>query len=641
MNNCKLYKGYIKTYGKRSAETLSGRTSWKSLEEVKHFDSYAGVLDDNTILVDVDDETLSGVLLKIIRDTKIKCKVIKTTRGRHFLFYNHRNLKCSTHSHLAVGLVADIKVGSKISYEVLKIDGNARECERDIEQGEDYDELPTWLLPVKSKVNFWEMEEGDGRNSAIFSYIRTLQRAGLKVEEIRECCRLMNKHVFKQPLSTSELETVLRDEAFNSISFYESVEGKGEVFAHDIFGDYLINKYNIVILNSHVHAYQNGAYILKNEGLDREMVNEIKNLKVSQRREVSTYIQAIAPITKPAPARYIGVANGNIDLGEDSGKGEYILLPHTPDIVVTNQIPWDYNPDAYSEDMDNALNAFACNDKQVRLLLEECVGYCFYRLNLLQKFFIFTGDKANGKSTFLRCIVELLGGSNISGVPIQGFEDKFAVANLLGKLANIGDDIGDGYLNDRISSTVRPIVSGDMVAAEFKFQNSFTFSPYAKLIYSANTIPRSKDATGALLRRMVIVPFEAKFKGKDCDKHILKKLLSRESMEYLLRLGLEGLCRALHNQDFTQSQKVDAAIEDYNRINNPILFFIEEVGKDAIVNETTRDVYQRYQLHCSENGTQALSQIGFSRQLCQEMNLDTYVRKVDGKTWRFYQRKFQ
>ena len=58
-------------------------------------------------------------------------------------------------------------------------------------------------------------------------------------------------------------------------------------------------------------------------------------------------------------------------------------------------------PDAYSEIVDKTLNKLACGDKQIRALLEELIGFTFYRRNELRKAFILVGDKSNGKSTYL------------------------------------------------------------------------------------------------------------------------------------------------------------------------------------------------------------------------------------------------
>lgn len=122
------------------------------------------------------------------------------------------------------------------------------------------------------------------------------------------------------------------------------------------------------------------------------------------------------------------------------------LKPFSTDIVITNKIPWDYKPDAYSELADSTLNKLACGDAAIRALLEECIGYCFYRRNELGKAFILTGDKSNGKSTFLDCVKAILGDRNISALDLKELGDRFNTSMMFGKLANIGDDIGDDFL---------------------------------------------------------------------------------------------------------------------------------------------------------------------------------------------------
>ena len=102
-----------------------------------------------------------------IKDKNLNCRVYKTTRGRHFLFKNKGITKCYTHTHIACGLIADIKVGLTNSYEILKFDGKERDIEWDKKV---YQELPSFLIPVRTNKNFLNMKEGDGRNTNLFGY---------------------------------------------------------------------------------------------------------------------------------------------------------------------------------------------------------------------------------------------------------------------------------------------------------------------------------------------------------------------------------------------------------------------------------------------------------------------------------------
>lgn len=59
---------------------------------------------------------------------------------------------------------------------------------------------------------------------------------------------------------------------------------------------------------------------------------------------------------------------------------------------------------------------------------------------------------------------------------------------MFGKLANIGDDIGDDFLQGSQVATFKKVVSGNRIKAERKGQDPFEFNPYVKLLFSANDI---------------------------------------------------------------------------------------------------------------------------------------------------------
>lgn len=172
-----FFRGYVKTNGKVATEKFKN-VPLRSLEEVQSLESYAGILADDAILIDVDDFEQSEILMRIVEEKEILCRVYKTTRGKHFFFRNSKIKKCYTGVRLACGLTADIKCGKSNSYSILKKNGEEREIIYDILDGEKYQELPSWLFPVKSKVNFESMEQGDGRNQSLFNYILTLQSSG-------------------------------------------------------------------------------------------------------------------------------------------------------------------------------------------------------------------------------------------------------------------------------------------------------------------------------------------------------------------------------------------------------------------------------------------------------------------------------
>ena len=624
-----LYKGYIETKGKQPCEKLKNRTKWKTLEEVKKLSGYAGVLADDTIFIDIDDAEQAEILMNIVEEYQLNCRVYCTSRGKHFVFKNHSISRNRTHVQLAVGLTADIKVGSRLSYEVIKVNGEERFCEWDIEEGEQYQEIPKWLFPVKASADFLDMDAGDGRNQALFNYILTLTANDFTVDETRECIRILNKFVLKEPLPDDELETILRDEAFQKPVFF-----MGSTFLFDKFATYMKNTAHIVKINNQLHIYKDGVYENGYKEIETEMIHYIPNLKKTQRREVLDYMELITEERKMSEANLIAFENGVYDMAT----GE--LNPFSSDMVITNKIPWNYNPDAYSDLANKTLDKLACNDRDIRLLLEECIGYCFYRRNELGKAFILTGDKSNGKSTFLDCMKAMLGEQNISALDLKELGDRFSTAMMFGKLANIGDDIGDDFLQGSQVSIFKKVVTGNRIKAERKGQDPFEFNPFIKLLFSANDIPRMKDKTGAVLRRLVIIPFNATFskESDDYDPYIKYKLIEQDCMEYFIRVGVEGLQRVIINQDFTQSEKVQNQLNEYEEENNPIIAFIADCGIDAIENEPTNEVYKRYQVFCAENSMQPMSNIVFSKQINKRLGLEIVHVKLNGQTRRIFKR---
>ena len=623
-----LFKGYVKTKNKQCIMPFKGKSSEEllTLRDVTQLDEYAGILNDNTVLIDVDDKDMSEIMMRIVENKQLACRVYETTRGKHFLFKNDNRIeKNRTGCTLACGLQSDIKLGSHTSYSVLKFKGKERTIIYDIYDDEEYDVVPKWLTPIKANTDFLEMEEGDGRNQALFNYILTLQAAGFTKDEARECIEIINEYVLKKPLESRELHTITRDEAFKKPIFFEDKK-----FQHDKFGQFLISEYNIIKIGGVLHYYKDGVYVPAN--IDGLMIKHISNLKQQQRKEVIAYMMAkIEQNTPVSSANFIAFKNGIYDVSTDT------LETFSADKVMTNKINWNYNPNAYSKLVDDVLNRIACNDKQVRRLMEEIIGYTFYRRNELRKAFMLKGKRHNGKSTFLDMLAYLLGEDNISALDLADFSHEYKAAGLFGKLANLGDDIEDEFIPS--AGLFKKIVSGDRMNANVKFAAPIEFNPYCKLIFSGNTIPRlgrGRDSD-AIIDRLIIVPFNASFNKSTSgfSPFIKYQLRSEECMEYLVRIGVEGLKRVLKTQGFTTTERIDKELEEYAEALNPITTFFEEMG-DSMLNEPTKKCYRRYDQFCFENAMKPISHIEFSKQVKEYFGYDIKTVRVEGKPTKIF-----
>lgn len=633
--NSVVFRGYFHGKADKSGKTSPAEKvkdkpghSWT---EVCKDDSFGAVLNDGFVDISFDSEELSTAFWDMAEKNNWNCLILENPVNGHIHSYWKKPegvfSKDGRDKKLAVGLIADIH--SKDTY--IRLKDNGVERFPPSFEPNDIQVAPEELYPVETSVDLWGMETGDGRNDELFKYILILQsNLALSNEVIRRILGNTNQFVFSEPLSDEELEVILRDDAFKKPVFY-----KGKTFLFDKFANYMQNVHHVVKINGQLHTYTNGAYVSGYKEIEKQMISYIPNLKKTQRREVLDLLELTANELQPSDPNYISFANGILD------RVNQTLLPFSPDYVITNHIAWNYDPNAYCEITDHTLNKIACGDPEIRALLEECIGYCFYRSNRYRKAFILTGEKRNGKSTFLDCIKAILGDDNICSLELNELSERFNTGMLAGKLADIGDDISDEFMRGREVSVFKKLVSGNRIKAERKGYDPFEFDPYAKLLFSANDIPRMKDKTGAVLDRLIIIPFNAVFleTDPDYDPNIEDKVLQRESIEYLIRLGVEGLGRIIDlAKGFTKSSTVEKQIEQYGEENNPFEIFAKSVELDEILNQSTPDVFKMYQVFCAENNLQSMGNVVFTKQICKRFKLKSVQRRINGKRTYVYEK---
>lgn len=626
------FKGYVIGKGKQAIMKVKN-VQLLSWDAVQRYRSFGTILNQYFVDISFDTNERSQKFWDMAEKNNWKCLIFENFENGHihsiWRIPNNWKFKDGRDKKLAVGLIADIHSGS--TYIPLRVDGVDRfppSFEPD-----DIDEVPVELFPVNTTIDLEGLQEGDGRNEELFRYILILQsQLGLDEELIRKVLYNTNYFIFQEPLSDDELEVILRDEAFQKPVFFMD-----KTFLFDRFAVWLKNTYHVVKINNQLHIYQNGIYV-EDENLGTVMRENIPNIKKNQKTEVLDCLRDITECKTQADARYIAFRNGVLDIVTGQ------MQPFSPDLVITNQIPWDYNPEAYSELADDTLNKLACGDQPIRALLEECIGYCFYRANDYKKSFMLTGKGNNGKSTFLDCVKAILGDGNISALDLKELGDRFSTSMMFGKLANIGDDIGDDFLQGSQVAIFKKVVSGNRIKAERKGQDPFEFNPYVKLLFSANDIPRMKDKTGAVLNRLVIIPFNARFTkylpsgeiDPDYNPKIRYELVEQSSVEYLIRVGVEGLKRIIGNQGFSKSDATEQMAEEYDLMNNPIKGFFAEQEEGYIFRETVQDIFTRYQLYCNDCGIKPETKISFGKTVAEMFQVESKNTRVNGKQVRFY-----
>jgi len=620
-----IFKGYRK--GKEGKVPVD--SNLYKYEDVQKCKCYGGQCADGIIDVSFDDVTLFDQILNICEDLDVTTYALYSPHGGHTYWKYDKKFKDGKDIILASGIKADIH--SKGTYIPLKVDGKERK--------EVYDnivnipDLPDWLLPAKTGQDLWQMKEGDGRNDALSKHAFALGKIKLDEDQIKNIFAIINKYILKDSISIDELNTILRPETFQKMSTSMFFDDNGR-FMTNVFGRYMIQEQNTIYTNGQLCIYdaEKGFYDPNMRLIKHTMIKLFENIPMNKRNEAYDYLTIEAPQKDQSSRRYILFKNGVYDLETKQ------LLPHSPEYVISNQIPWDYNPNAYSELVDKTLNKLACNDKEIRTLIEECIGYCFYRDSKLGKCFILTGEKNNGKSTFIFMLNNLLGDDNYSSVDITNLARELDIASLANKLANIKDDIADNYMDGLNVSLFKQVATGNRCRGKFLYNDPFDFYPYATLIFSANSIPRIKDPTGAVTKRMVIIPFNAVFTNKDpdFDPFINEKLCATECMEYLVKIGIDALLKVITRNGFSNCDAANKEMELYKVNNDSVLSFILEFGAENIENQTICSVYSAYELHCSNNGLKPTTQIMMSKKIKTALGYDVKRNRINGKLYSIY-----
>jgi putative DNA primase/helicase len=633
-----IFRGYIPSKGKVPLESV--KTTVLLKEPMADHD-YVGVLREDIIQLDFDSEDVSDLVLKVVNTYKLKCNILKTSRGVHLYFKNDDYTKSqSVGIYNAMGMKCDVGLGTKDRVVPLRVTNEkiktqvvngvekavvySETVQRDwLQTYEELDVIPPFFRPF-SKTDF-SLNKTETRNQTLFDYILRLQLHAFTKDEVRKTIKAINQFVLYEPLADKEIDIITRDEAFSEELFYDKKN-----FLHHRFGDYMLANHHIVMIDNRPHIFtESKLYSDDPNEFEKQMLLKIPSLKDSQRKEVYKYISLkVKRKAEFMSPKYLGLKDTVLDVQT------YEEQLYTPNVIINNKIDYSYNPNAYHELMDRTLNKVCNHDPQIRAVLEEMIGYTLYRSSLLQSCFILTGEGSNGKSTILNVIKKLLGKQNYTSLDLRELEDTFKPSELYNKLANIGDDISSKYIES--SSVFKKVVTGESFIVQKKFAQPFELESYATQIFCANEMPQINDKSDGFSRRIIIIPFNAKFSTSDADydPFIEEKLLTDEALEYLLKISIDALRRILISKKFTKSDKGEMEKNEYLIFNDNTLEWLETEPK--IENESINDVYLAYTVWCSRSGTHAVKKNNLGRSIKKKLGLEGSTRRINGVPTKVY-----
>jgi putative DNA primase/helicase len=307
----------------------------------------------------------------------------------------------------------------------------------------------------------------------------------------------------------------------------------------------------------------------------------------------------------------LGVNVGVIDLRSS-------LLRDDPakEAFITKKARVSYVQNATCPNWLMFLDQITGNDQEYACYIQRAVGYSLTGDTKEQVLFFLYGIGANGKSTFVNTIQQLLG-DYAQQSPSSTFMAKKTgsinndIARLRGSRMVATTETEEGSRFDE--SQLKLLTGGDMVAARFLHQEHFEFQPAFKLWISGNHKPYIKGSDEGIWRRIKLLPFEHSVPKDKQDKDLPMKLTAE--LSGILNWAIEG-CLKWQAQGLGSCTVVDNATSSYRSDMDVIQSWTDDCCDiDPKCTERASALFGSYKSWASDNCEWLMSERQFSRKL--------------------------
>lgn len=331
---------------------------------------------------------------------------------------------------------------------------------------------------------------------------------------------------------------------------------------------------------------------------------------------VTSAMQAARPMIERSPSELD--VNGfllNTPIGTyDLTKGMNGLREHKAEDYITKITAVAPSDDGKKEWFESLDYTFQGNAELIDYV-QQIAGLCAVGNVYREELIISYGVGSNGKSTFWNSIASVLGNysGNISADALTvGCKRnvKPELAEAKGKRLLIAAELEEGMrLN---TSTVKQLCSTDEIFAEKKYKDPFSFKPSHTLVLYTNHLPRVGAMDDGIWRRMIVIPFKAKIKGKKDIKNYSEYLV-KKCGGYILEWIIEGAEKVIANGFvIEQPECVRAAVTKFKSDNDWLTHYLDEcciVESGAV--QKSGELYSDYRAYCLRVGEFARSTTEF------------------------------
>mgnify|MGYP000208834672 FL=1 len=308
------------------------------------------------------------------------------------------------------------------------------------------------------------------------------------------------------------------------------------------------------------------------------------------------------------------------------------LLPHSPGILSTIQVPCDWiDKEPETPVFDAYMHTLTSGNDGVKQLLLEFMGVALSNVpgcKMKKALFLF-GPGNTGKSQLRILLTRLLGDRLCSSADLADLEARFGTSNLYGKRLVGSPDMR--YATVRELRVFKTVSAGDPIMVEFKGQPAFSYTYQGVLWFCANELPCFGGDNGPwVYERIVPVRCSNVVPEEERDALLVDRMYAeREGIVYQAVQALKRVIRNGYRYDIPKS--VLAERQRYQVENDSVLSFFGECMRHTMPGEkfnsfcTTGRVYRVYQAWCRQNTRNgyAKSQTDFRKALAMHLKLST------------------
>jgi P4 family phage/plasmid primase-like protien len=255
-------------------------------------------------------------------------------------------------------------------------------------------------------------------------------------------------------------------------------------------------------------------------------------------------------------------------------------------------------------------------DLELIYFLQKAIGYSLTGETGEQCLFLMYGTGANGKTTFLNAILDIMGEYGMQSdfstfQEQQGERVRSDLARLHRARFVAANEPKQGKRLDE--ATIKGLTGQDKIVCRFLFKNEFTYVPTFKVWLSSNHKPEIRGTDEGIWRRLMLIPFTSFIAPEERDPELPEKLKRERSG--ILRWAMEG-AQHWYKEALKPPAVVQEATKGY-REEMDILgnFFAARclIKDDAVTR--SRVLYTAYKRWAGEANVYVMSEPRFSRQI--------------------------